>query len=88
LVGHVEPQQDLYTCDQQYLSCVGKDTFSGYLARPGSQPFRDDESASLHTQSNGRTSVPPSRLAKALLLQSPDRVNDAEAAERGRVPEV
>jgi len=75
-------------CDRQYLKYAGKDTFYGYLARPGERMFQDDDFAALHTQNNGRTSLPRSLLAKALLLQSPDRVSDAEAAERGRVPEV
>ena len=84
MVGHVDPQRDLYTCDNQYLKYVGEDTFYGFLARPGSELFRDDDFASLYTQNNGRTSVPPSILAKALLLQTHDRVSDAEAAERAR----
>ena len=76
MVGHVDPQRDLYTCDNQYLKYVGEDTFYGFLARPGSELFRDDDFVSLYTQNNGRTSVPPSILAKALLLQSHDRVSD------------
>ncbi|MCX6844767.1 MAG: IS1182 family transposase [candidate division WOR-3 bacterium] len=84
MVGHVDPQRSLYTCDNQYLKFVGEDTFYGFLARPGSELFRDDDFVSLYTQNNGRMSVPPSILAKALLLQSHDRVSDEEAADRAR----
>jgi len=84
LVGHVDPQRNLYTCDNQYLKFVGEDTFYGFLARHEPELFRDDDFVSLYTQNNGRTSVPPSILAKALLLQSHDWVSDAEAAERAR----
>jgi len=84
LVGRVDPQRSLYTCDNQYLKFVGEDTFYGFLARHRPELFRDDDFVSLYTQNNGRTSVPPSILAKALLLQSHDRVSDAEAADRAR----
>jgi hypothetical protein len=84
LVGHVDPQRNLYTCDNQYLKFVGEDTFYGFLARHEPELFRDDDFVSLYTQNNGRTSVPPSILAKALLLQSHDRVSDEEAADRAR----
>jgi len=84
LVGHVDPQRNLYTCDNQYLKFVGEDTFYGFLARHEPELFRDDDFSSLYTTNNGRTSVPPSILAKALLLQSHDRVSDEEAADRAR----
>ena len=84
MVGHVDPQRNLYTCDNQYLKFVGEGTFYGFLARQEPELFRDDDFVSLYTQNNGRTSVPPSILAKALLLQSHDRVSDEEAAERAR----
>jgi len=84
LVGHVDPQRNLYTCDNQYLKFVGEDTFYGFLARHRPELFRDDDFVSLYIQNNGRTSVPPSILAKALLLQSHDRVSDEEAADRAQ----
>ena len=84
MVGHVDPQRNLYTCDNQYLRFVGEGTFYGFLARHRPELFRDDDFVSLYIQNNGRTSVPPSILAKALLLQSHDRVSDAEAADRAQ----
>ena len=84
MVGHVDPQRNPYTCDNQYLRFVGEGTFCGCLARHRPELFRDDDLSSLYSTSNGRMSVPPSILAKALLLQSHDRVSDEEAADRAR----
>jgi len=84
LVGHVDPQRELFTCDNQYLEFVGEDTFYGYLARRGQELFADDDFGALYTQNNGRVGVPPSILAKALLLQCYDRASDEEATERAR----
>ena len=44
--------------------------------------FRDADFAEFYCPDNGRDSIPPSLLATALLLQSHDRVSDAEAKAR------
>ena len=44
--------------------------------------FRDADFAEFYCADNGRDSVPPSLLATALLLQSHDKVSDAEAKAR------
>ena len=46
------------------------------------QLFRDADFAELYCLDNGRVSVPPSLLATALLLQTHDKVSDAEAKAR------
>ena len=87
MVGHVDPQRNLYTCDNQYLKwclcgtlrIVGEDTFYGFLARHRPELFRDDDFVSLYTQNNGRTSVPPSILAKALLSEL-TKLSEAKSA--------
>jgi len=84
VVGHVDPQRNLFACDNQYLGFVGEDTFYGFLARHRKKLFRDEDFAACYTQDNGRTSVPPSLLAVALLLQNYSRASDEEAAERAR----
>ena len=43
------------------------------------QLFRDSDFAEFYCANNGRGSVPPSLLATALLLQTHDKVSDAEA---------
>jgi len=84
MVGHVDPQRNLFACDNQYLGFVGEDTFYGFLARHRQELFRDEDFVALYTRDNGRTSVPPSLLAVALLLQNYSRASDEEAAERAR----
>ena len=61
---------------------VGKDTFYGLLASLRGQLFRDSDFAEFYCVDNGRDSVPPSLLATALLLQTHDKVSDAEAKAR------
>jgi hypothetical protein len=82
MLGQRSPQLGMFTADQQYLGLVGADSFYGFLARHGRELFRDDDFAALYCPDNGRSSVPPSLLCIALLLQTHDRVADAEAAER------
>ena len=67
-----------------YLDHVGKDTFYGLLASLRGRLFRDADFAEFYCADNGRDSVPPSLLATALLLQSHDKVSDAEAKARAR----
>ena len=64
------------------LDHVGKDTFYGLLASMRGRLFRDADFAEFYCPDNGRDSVPPSLLATALLLQSHDKVSDAEAKAR------
>ena len=82
MLGKRSPQGDLFTADTQYLKFVGEESFYGFLAREGRKLFRDEEFAALYCLDNGRTSVPPSLLAMALLLQTHDRVSDEEAKAR------
>jgi len=82
MLGKRSPQGDLFTADTQYLEFVGEDSFYGFLAREGGRLFRGEDFAALYCEDNGRTSVPPSLLAIALLLQTHDRVSDGEAKAR------
>ncbi len=61
---------------------MGRDTFYGPLASLRGRLFRDAEFAEFYCADNGRDSVPPSLLATALLLQTHDKVSDAEAKAR------
>jgi hypothetical protein len=75
-------QHSLFAADTQYVEFVGRDSFYGFLAQHGRELFRDEDFAELYCPDNGRPSVPPSLLAIALLLQTHDRVSDAEATAR------
>ena len=82
MLGKRSDQRGLWEADRLYLDYVGKDTFYGLLAALRGELFSDDDFAEIYCPDNGRDSVPPSLLATALLLQTYDRVSDAEAKAR------
>ena len=82
MLGERSEQRGLWEADRLYLDHVGKDTFYGLLASLWGQLFRDADFAEFYCADNGRDSVPPSLLATALLLQTHDKVSDAEAKAR------
>ena len=82
MLGERSDQRGLWEADRLYLDHVGKDTFYGLLASLRGRLFRDADFAGFYCADNGRDSVPPSLLATALLLQSHDKVSDAEAKAR------
>ncbi len=82
MLGERSDQRGLWEADRLYLDHVGKDTFYGLLASLRGRLFRDSDFAEFYCADNGRDSVPPSLLATALLLQSHDKVSDAEAKAR------
>ena len=82
MMGERSDQRGLWEADRLYLDHVGRDTYYGLLASLRGRLFRDAEFAEFYCPDNGRDSVPPSLLATALLLQSHDKVSDAEAKAR------
>ena len=81
MLGKRSDQKGLWEADRLYLDYVGQDTFYGLLASLRGQLFSDDDFAEIYCLDNGRDSVPPSLLATAL-LQTYDKVSDAEAKAR------
>ena len=82
MLGERSDQRGLWEADRLYLDHLGKDTFYGLLASLRGRLFRDADFAGFYCADNGRDSVPPSLLATVLLLQSHDKVSDAEAKAR------
>ena len=82
MLGERSDQRGLWEADQLYLDLVGRDTFYGLSASLRGKLFRDADFAELYCLDNGRVSVAPSLLATALLLQTHDKVSDAEAKAR------
>ena len=82
MLGERSDQRGLWEADRLYLDHVGRESFYGLLASLRGRLFRDAEFAEFYCADNGRDSVPPSLLATALLLQSHDKVSDAEAKAR------
>ncbi len=82
MLGERSDQRGLWEADRLYLDHVGRDTFYGLPASLRGRLFGDADFAVFYCADNGRDSVPPSLLATALLLQSHDKVSDAEAKAR------
>ena len=82
MLGERSDQRGLWEADRLYLDHVGRDTFYGLLASLRGRLFRDADFAVFYCADNGRDSVPPSLLAMALLLQSHDKISDAETKAR------
>ena len=86
MLGERWDQRGLWEADRLYLDHVGRESFYGLLASMRGRLFRDADFAGFYCpdngRDNGRDSVPPSLLATALLLQSHDKVSDAEAKAR------
>ena len=82
MLGERSDRRGLWEADRLYLDHVGRESFYGLLASLRGRLFRDADFAEFYCPDNGRDSVPPSLLAVALLLQSHDRVSDAEAKAR------
>lgn len=82
MLGERSDQRGLWEADSLYLEHVGRDSFYGLLALLRGRLFRDSDFADLYCADNGRNSVPPSLLALVLLLQTHDKVSDAEAKAR------
>ena len=86
MLGERSDQRGLWEADRLYLDHVGRESFYGVLASLRGRLFRDADFAEFYCPDNGRDSVPPSLLATALLLQSHDKVSDAEAKARDKTP--
>ena len=85
MLGERSDQRGLWEADRLYLDHVGRESFYGLLASLRGRLFRDAGFAEFYCPDNRRDSVPPSLLATALLLQSHDKVNDAEAKARAEL---
>ena len=84
MLGKRSPQGTLFTVENRLRKKVGQESFYVFLADHRHELFRDEDFAMLYCSDNGRTSVPPSLLAIALLLQAFDRTSDQEATERAQ----
>lgn len=84
MLGKRSPRGKLFTVENRLRKKVGEESFYVFLADHRHELFRDEDFALLYCLDNGRTSVPPSLLATALLLQAFDRVPDQEATERAQ----
>jgi hypothetical protein len=64
---------------------VTKGSFYERLAEHGEEFISDDDFAGLYSKSQGRPSIPPSVMIRALLCATHDRTSDYETSRRTRV---
>jgi len=84
MLGKRSAQGKLFTAENRLRKKVGEESFYVFLADHRHELFRDEDFSMLYCLDNGRTSVPPSLLATALILQTYDRVSDQEAEDRAK----
>ena len=64
---------------------LAKDSFYALLAEHGDRLVRDEDFAACYSEGTGRPSIPPSLLAKVLLLQYREGLSDERAMEAVRL---
>jgi transposase len=84
MLGTADPQGSLLGVDSLLSKLFEGDESSFYarLAQHGDELIRDEDFAACYSSGQGRPSIPPSLLMKAVLLQIRDDVSDREAARR------
>jgi transposase len=86
VLGRVSAQGSLLEARISHRHLLTPDSFYERLADHGHEFVRDDDFAHLYAQGNGRPSIPPSIMVRALLCAIHDRVDsDREIARRTRV---
>ena len=84
MLGKRSAQGCLFSPEQRLRHKIGEESFYAVRADHRHELFRDEDFAMLYCSDNGRSSVPPSLLAVALLLQTFDHASDQEATDRAK----
>lgn len=84
MLGTADRQVDLLDAAHLCGHLIPEGSIHGSLAELGDRLFSDGEFEDLYDVSKGRPSVPPSLLAKVLLLQSLEGTSDRETVDRVR----
>jgi len=84
MLGTVDHQTELLDADQLCGHLVPEHSIHRKLAELGDKLFSDSDFADLYDRRRGRHSVPPSLVAKVMLLQSLEGTSDRETVDRVR----
>jgi hypothetical protein len=87
LLGSTDPQLELLDADEFCGHLVPADSIYRKLAELGDQLFSDADFADMYDV-RGRHSIPPSLLAKVLLLQTFEGTSDRDALHKVRCEHV
>ena len=85
MLGRVAPQGCLLETRVMRRHLVTKGSFYERLADHGHEIVTDDDFAHLYAERQGRPSIPPSVMVRAMLCATHDRTSDAETSRRTRV---
>jgi transposase len=86
VLGRVEPQASLLQTRLVRRHLVTKGSFYERLADHGDEVVSDEDFARCYSPAQGRPSIPPSVMMRALLCAAHDRItSDAETSRRTRV---
>jgi transposase len=86
MLGKVDPQASLLQTRFVRRHLVTKGSFYERLADHGHEIFSDEDFAHLYSDGQGRPSIPPSVMIRALLCATHDRLSsDRETSRRTRV---
>ena len=85
MLGRVAPQGCLLETRVMRRHLVTKGSFYERLADHGHEIVADDDFAHLYAERQGRPSIPPSVMVRAMLCATHDRTSDAETSRRTRV---
>ncbi len=82
MLGRESPQRSLFGAHLSVEHLLAPGTFYDVLSRESDRLLSDDDFAACYDLTTGRPSVPPSRMAKLLLLQTYENLSDRQALER------
>lgn len=82
MMGRQSAQINIFEGSALFKHKIEPGSIYHLLHHLGDECLSDDDFAQLYDHSTGRPSIPPSLLAKVLLLQRHDNVSDREAARR------
>jgi transposase len=84
MLGKLDNQAELLDADLVCGHLLDDDSIHRKLAAIGNELFSDEDFSDLYDARRGRHSVPPSLLAKVILLQSLEGMSDRETVDRLR----
>jgi len=85
VLGRVDPQTSFLDTQFAVGHLVDGESFYAKLARHGDQLVTDEDFADCYAAGQGRPSIPPSILMRAMLLALHDNTSDRESARRVRM---
>jgi len=84
MLGKEDKQISFFDTGFACSHLIGKNSFYAKMRDCADKIITDDDFADMYCLNNGRTSVPPARLTKVLILQNYEDLSDREALENIR----